>query len=205
MIEAVAFDFDDTLIDGKEMHHAAIIEALDKFGYKRKRVKWIRGATTEEILALNFPNMDEEIKKKIAVYKRSIVQKHLPLAKLLPDARDILDYIKSKGILIGLITNNTHGEINHFLRYFKLRKFFKVIVGIDDAKPKPSPEMFKVFMRKADVKPKEMFYVGDSDYDILASKKARVKIILNTKIHKAKMADMADFKVKSLKEIKGII
>lgn len=37
MIKAVAFDLDDTLIAGKAMHHAAILEALVKFGYKKEK------------------------------------------------------------------------------------------------------------------------------------------------------------------------
>ncbi len=205
MIKSIAFDLDDTLIDGKKMHHAAVIVALNKFGYARKRIKWIRGATTEEILTHNFPNMDPKTKKKIARYKRSIVQKYMNFAKILPHAIELLTYLKQNSLIIGMVTNNTHKELKHFLRYFKLKKYFDIVVGMEDAVPKPSDAMFKIYMRKAKVKPKEMIYVGDSDYDILASKKAGIKIMLNTQLHKPKLINKVDFVAKNLNEIKKII
>jgi len=205
MIKAAVFDLDDTLIDGKKMHHAAIIEALHKFGYARKRLRWIRGATTEEILSYNFPNINKNTKKEISMYKRLVVQKYMHLAKLLPYAKELLKFLKQKGLLVGMITNNSHKELEHFLKHFKIKKFFDVVVGIGDAKPKPSPSMFKFFIKKAKVSPSEMIYVGDSDYDIIACKKAKIKIILNTRIHKAKYQKMANFTAKNLKEVKKII
>ena len=205
MLKAIGFDLDDTLIDGKKMHHAAIIEALNKFGYKKKRIKWIRGATTEELLKLNFPTMNEKMISKIALYKRKIVKKYMNLAKVLPHARELLRTLKQKGLIVGMITNNSRIELKHFLKYFKIKKYFDIVVGIDDAKPKPNSDMLKIFMKRAKVKPKEMIYVGDSDYDILACKKAKIDIILNTKIHKTKLMSSADYIAKNLKDIKKII
>ncbi len=205
MLKAIGFDLDDTLIDGKKMHHAAIIEALNKFGYKKKRIKWIRGATTEELLKLNFPTMNEKMISKIALYKRKIVKKYMNLAKVLPHARELLRTLKQKGLIVGMITNNSRIELKHFLKYFKIKKYFDIVVGIDDAKPKPNSDMLKIFMKRAKVKPKEMIYVGDSDYDILACKKAKIDIILNTKIHKTKLMSSADYIAKNLKDIKDII
>jgi HAD superfamily hydrolase (TIGR01662 family) len=205
MIKAIAFDLDDTLIDSKRMHHAAIIEALDNFGIKRKRIRWIRGATTEELLRYNIPQLDEKTISKISKYKRKIIKKYIHLAKLLPGAIDLLRNLKRNGLIIGLVTNNSHSEIRHFIKAFKLKKFFDIIVGIDDAKPKPSPDMLRLFMKKTKVKPSETIYVGDSDYDIISSKKAHVKIIVVTKIHKTSMTTKANFIAKNLKDIEDII
>jgi pyrophosphatase PpaX len=202
MIKAVTFDLDDTLLNGKRMHYKAIIEALNKFGYKKKRIKWIRGATTEEILVYNFPDMDEGDINKIARYKRLIVKKYMGLAKLLPHAIELLKYLKQNSLIIGLITNNSHAELKQFLRYFKIGKYFDITIGIENKKPKPSNEMFKAFVKKAKLKPREIIYVGDSNYDIIACKKAKIRIILNTRMHKAKLSNKADFVLKNLQQVK---
>ena len=205
MIKAVAFDLDDTLLDGKKMHHKAIIESLNKFGYNRKRLKWIRGATTEEILNYNFPNMNKATINKISNYKRRIAKNYMNLAKLLPNAIELLRYLKQNSITVGLITNNSHTELKYFLKYFKIDKYFNFVIGIEEGKPKPSDEMFKIFLKSAKLKPKEVIYVGDSDYDVIACKKSKIKIILNTKKHTAKLAKKADFTAENLKNIKNKI
>ncbi|MCD6547207.1 MAG: HAD family hydrolase [Nanoarchaeota archaeon] len=203
-MKAVAFDLDDTLIDGKRMHHAALIEALNKFGIKRKRLKWIRGATSEEILKYNLPSLDIALIKKIAIYKRKVVKKYLKLAKPIPYSHELLKHLKQKGLILGLITNNSHNEIKAFLKHFKF-SFFHVVVGMDHAKPKPNPDMFNLFMKKANISKKDFVYVGDSNHDILACKKAGIRIILMTKIHKAKLFKKADFVAKNLKDVEKII
>lgn len=172
---------------------------------KKKRLKWIRGATTEELLAYNFPIMDNQTKSRIATYKRLIVQKYMHLAKVMPGTIELLRFLKSKNLIVGMVTNNSHKELKHFLRYFRFKKYFDTVVGIDQGKPKPSTEMFKVFMKKTRLKPSEIIYVGDSNYDILACEKAEIKIIINTNIHKASQLKKADFAVKNLKKAKDVI
>ena len=205
MIKAVVFDLDDTLIAGKKIHHDAIIASLTKFGYKRKRLNWIIGVTTEEVLKYNFSKIEERELKKIIAYKRKILKKYIQSGKPLPGLNELLSYLNKKPLIVGIITNNTHKELNYFLKHLDITHYFKIKVCTENGAPKPSTAMFKFFMKKTKLKPSEIIYVGDSNYDILTCNKAKIKIILNTAVHKAELYKKADFTAKNLKHVKQIL
>lgn len=205
MIKSVVFDLDETLIDGKRMHHDAMIESLNKFGFMRKKITWIRGARTEEILKHNLPDLEIGLIKKITEHKRKIVKNYMHFAKPLPGLKELLCFIRQNSLVAGMVTNNSRKELLHFLKYLGIDKYFDLTVCTEDGAPKPSPKMLNVFMKKTKLKPFEIIYVGDSNYDILMCKKAKMRIILNTKVHKASMRKKADFVAKNLKQVKNII
>jgi HAD superfamily hydrolase (TIGR01549 family) len=205
MLKAVMFDLDQTLIDSKDAHLAAMIDGLEREGWSTK-IDWIYGQTAEEILRHSFPEMPEEILEKVVAHKKKVLKDYLTKIKVLPGAIELLKFLKSKDVKLILITNNSHREIKDILGAINLAGYFDDIVGKEDAEPKPSPHPLIKAIRDINPPLEETIYIGDSDTDIEAAKAAGVQLMINTQVHDTcKEKAKADWVVTNLKEALKIV
>jgi phosphoglycolate phosphatase len=204
-LKAVIFDLDQTLIDSKDSHLAALVDGLEREGWSTK-LEWVYGLTAEELLRHNFKNMPEEVVEKVVRRKKMVLKNYLGLLKVLPGAKDLLDFLKGNGIKLVLITNNSHKEIDALLERIGLKSYFDDIVGKEDAEPKPSPHPIIKAMHDLNPPLEETMFVGDSDADISAAKAAGVRIMVTTQCHDTtEQKARADWVVENLKEAKEVI
>jgi phosphoglycolate phosphatase-like HAD superfamily hydrolase len=62
------------------------------------------------------------------------------------------------------------------LEDYGLEDYFEVVVTAAKVKkPKPDPEQLLLIMEKFELKPDEIFFIGDSDYDQQAAVRAKVR------------------------------
>jgi HAD superfamily hydrolase (TIGR01549 family) len=206
MIKAVIFDLDQTLIDSKDAHLASMVNSLEREGWPTK-IKWLYGMTAEGILKYNFTDMPEETVRKIVAHKRIILKNYLNKVKVLSGAVELLRFLKENKIKVVLITNNTHREIYELLDTLDIRKYFDILVGIEDTdEPKPSPHPIIKAIEQLRMPLEEILYIGDSDTDIEAAKAAGLRIIINTQVNDtAEEKDKADWVVTDLKHALRVI
>ena len=117
------------------------------------------------------------------------------LVKLSPQSVYTLKNLKNdKKLKIGLISNSTKFIVVTVLNHFKLKKYFKIIVTMNDVKRgKPAPDMVLKACKTLKVSPKNTILVGDSINDIIAGKRAGC-ITIGYKIK-------GDYKIKNLNSI----
>lgn len=206
MIKAVIFDLDETLTDAFKAHYQAMMAALEKEGYTPKVLDWVYGLVSQEIIKYNFPDMEPELIEKIAKKKKDLFKNYVHTIKILPNAYELLEFLKEKGIRIVLITNNSHKEIKAISEHLKLENIFEIIVGKEDAEhPKPSRDPLVYAIHRLDLPLEEIIFVGDSDTDIAAARNTGIRVIVNTEQHKNTDLDKADFVARNLKEVKSIL
>jgi len=205
MIKEVIFDLDQTLIDSKDAHLAALIDALEREGYPTK-IEWVYGYTSDNIVKYNFKDIPDDILERIVLHKKRVLSNYLKLIKVLPGAIELLKFLKKKKIQIVLVTNNTHKEINEILEEIGLTGYFDDIIGKEDAEPKPSPHPVIKAIKDINFPLEEIIYIGDSDTDIEAAKAAGIPVMINTQCHDtAELKDKADWVVINLREALKII
>lgn len=206
MIKAVIFDLDQTLIDSKDAHLAAMVNSLEREGLPTK-IRWLYGLTAEDIIRYNFKDIPEETVKKIVEHKRIILKNYLNKVKVLPGAVELLKFLKESKIKVVLITNNTHKEIYELLDTLNIRDYFDIMIGIEDTDlPKPSSHPIIKAIEQLRMPLEEILYIGDSDTDIEAAKAAGLQIIINTQVNDtAKEKDKADWVVTDLKHALRVI
>ena len=180
-MDLITFDLDETLISAKRCHFLAFNDAFKKFGLKKisyKKLKpLLNGRHAHEIVKILYPKLSKlEVDKIAKEHHKLIATKYGRYAKKIKGAILSLKKIKKK-YKIGIATNCTHKEINGLLKGAKINKnLFDIIVGKDDVKKsKPAPDEFIIAGRKTKTKIK--YHVGDSPYDIIAGKKAGIKVI----------------------------
>ena len=102
---------------------------------------------------------------------------------IFPNSPKVLEKLKKRGYIVGIITNGPSLLQHHKLDVSGLRKFFDIIVVSGDIGiHKPNPEIFTYTVNKLGLNPDECVYVGDHPInDIRASLEAGLKAIrMNT-------------------------
>ena len=97
-------------------------------------------------------------------------------SQLLPGARAVLERLKSRGIVQGLVSSGESARVRREIRAFGLEGFFgtAVVCGGDTEERKPHPGPLLVGLERLGVAPAEAAYLGDSPEDVTMAKAARV-------------------------------
>ena len=181
MYNAILFDLDGTLLDTLEDLTDAMNYAKCIFGYKKNSIEDTRryignGITNFIKRSINFENEHlEEIEKRFKEYYLKNCNNN---TKPYDGIYEILDYLKSKGIRLGVVSNKaiyaTEILINsHFPNYFD------VIIGDGMGLPKkPKPDAINYACEKLNTSILNIIYIGDSDVDIETINNAGCKGII---------------------------
>lgn len=180
-MDLVTFDLDETLVLAKKCHWLAFNGAFEKFGLKKISYKRLRpllnGRHAHEIVEILYPRVFNSLIDKIVKEHHKLISiKYGKYSKKIKGVIPALKKIK-KEYRIGIATNCTHKEINALLKGAKIdRKLFDVIVGKDDVKKsKPAPD--ELLKAEKIINSKLIYHIGDSPYDIIAGRKAGIKVI----------------------------
>jgi len=123
--------------------------------------------------------------------------------KLLPGARELLDFLERRGVFKALLTRNSRTTIRTLSERLGFR--FDSIVTREDAEPKPSPEPVLLICRRLGVSPTNTLMVGDYLYDMLAGERAGAMTLLVHSPHRHKFEFTPDFEVPNLVEARNIV
>jgi putative hydrolase of the HAD superfamily len=93
-------------------------------------------------------------------------------------SEELLKLLK-KYYKIGIITNNLKSEQQNKLQYLEFEKYIDVMITSEEARiSKPDPNIFRLALKKLNVKPEETVMIGDSwEHDIMGAKAAGLKCI----------------------------
>ncbi len=197
-VKAILFDLDGVLVDSIYAWLSVFNDTRKYFGLKqvpKKEFIGDFGAPIESDVKKYFKG--RTIKEVERAYDMNF-KKRKALVKLFPEAVDTLKKLKQRPIKIGLITNSTRFIASAILAHFKLKKYFQVIVTMDDVKRrKPAPDMILKAFKILKVKPENTILVGDTMNDMIAGKRAGcITVGYNIK---------GDYKIDNLKEILHIL
>ncbi len=179
-MDLILLDMDHTVLDADKAHIDSFNRAFVEYGLSKadpERIKPLFGLIGYKIIKKLFPKLTIQQCKDV----NDLKYKHLmnfskKYMKPLPGVIRALKKLK-KYYHLGLITNCRAKEIPVLLKSAKVNlKLFDVLVGHDSVKhPKPAPD--EVFKAEAAIHHEASYLVGDSIYDMIAGKRAKVKTI----------------------------
>lgn len=186
---------------------------FSKYSYHNERLwdKYTKGLIKQDELRwkrmwlalLEFKIADEMLAKNIAVQYLEI----LPTKKnLFPYTFEILDYLKSKGYIMHLITNGFENVQHNKLRNSNLSNYFvEVITSEASNSIKPNKEIFEYALQKSGATSKESIMIGDNlDADIQGGINAGMDTIFVNHL-KVEPHIHATYVVHHLKELENIL
>lgn len=175
-VDLIIFDLDGTLVDSKEDIVNAVNFTLKKLGLDEKQfdeiVSYI-GTGVESLIRKAIGDKNRDLfDKGISVFE-DYYKKHSAIkSKLYPYVEDILKQFRDKQMFV--VTNRKRDMALVTLNSLGIAKFFKDIIGGDDASClKPAVCSLDKAL-KYNKNGKRSIIVGDMDLDILSGKRAGI-------------------------------
>ena len=161
MIKLAIFDMDGT-----------VFESYLDWGNIKKELCIEKGNILKEIYN---NSVDYEKLKILEKHEEQNTLKTRPLNGV----SEFISFLRKNKIETSLITNNSKKNTDYLLDKFKIK--FDVIITREIRFWKPEPDAFFYLMDLYKCKPKEILSIGDSHYDIIASKKAGISDVFVVK------------------------
>lgn len=178
--QLIIFDLDGTLVNSLPYHLLAFKKLFEK-----NKIK-INYADIEENMGLSTENILRLLKRKYR-FKESVKKLHDERRKyyaevvlhkdiVFPGIKNMLRKLRSK-YKIAIATGSSRVTLGHSIGQ-NFRDLFDFVSTIDDVKKgKPNPEQLLFIARKLKVKPSVCLMIGDSFYDGLTAKNAKMDFI----------------------------
>jgi len=185
-VHGIIFDLDGTLIEAYEAVYIGLTEALQHFGRKPFPYKDIGHYLKADLEATLAPFLSpEEVIEAVPIMRRKYEEVYLDKTHFLDGAREVLEELRSQGIMMGVASNKFGRFSRGILAHLGVAGLFESVVGAGDvARNKPFPDMIYTLLRAMRLTPEKVIFVGDTVTDIETGKQAGVDVYaLTTGFH----------------------
>ena len=176
MLKGIIFDIDGTLTSTNELIFKSFNHIAKKYldrTFTDKEIIALFGPTEDVILKEWCGENFETAKKDYYEFYKS----HHHIAKLYPGIKELLDYLKTKGVLLAIFTGKGKQASLITLEELSIINYFDLIVTGDDVvNHKPSSDGIMKFVNEYNLKKDEVLMIGDSVADVRASQEAGIRI-----------------------------
>lgn len=217
MTIAAIFDLDGTLVtfelDIREWRRA-VLDVMGRLGFDRDGLD--ANTPTQQILdfakgqaAADETARFDELRRETFSVLDSLELKGAAVSRVFPGVREVLQELKSDEVRLGVLTNSGRAAALKTLAESGLLDFFEFVLTRDDTEAmKPRPEGLLKAVGMLGPGTGEIYYVGDSVYDVRAAKEAGIKVVaITTGSYGAERLRMegADFVMDSLAGLPRIL
>ncbi len=184
-LDAVLFDLDGTLIDSKKDIAAAANAARIHFGMPALPLEVATGFIGWGIDHLNKKALETDDPQKLAeglAVLQDYYREHcVDLTVVFPGVFELLNYLKDRGIKMGLVSNKPHEFTLITLEKLKLSPYFGVVFGADATEfKKPHPGPLREALKKLGALAENSVMIGDSPVDAQAAQAVPMRVGLVT-------------------------
>jgi HAD superfamily hydrolase (TIGR01509 family) len=179
-IRCVIYDCDGVLFDSIEANkklYNDLCASVGRTPLSDEEVKYVHTHTVYETIHLIFGKDDGLEKKALESLKQIDWRDYITYLKMEPYLFQMLNLLKTNGILRAINTNRTT-SMKYIMERFGLWPFFDMVVTALDVKnPKPHPESVEKILQRFNLKRDEVVFVGDSEVDQQTAKSSGVRFI----------------------------
>jgi HAD superfamily hydrolase (TIGR01509 family) len=174
--KGVLFDIDGTLIDDNYLHVVAWWQAFRAHDHD---------VSMRDVHARIGMGSHNLVKELLGHEDKAVVKAHshfygpsLECLRRFPGARELLHDCKGQGLAVVLATSADPNEVEMLTKALDADDALDAVTGAADAgAAKPDPQILFAAMKKADLQPENCVMVGDTVWDIEASKRAGLPCI----------------------------
>lgn len=165
--DLIIFDLDGTLIDTSLGIFNSVRYAEQQMGFSRisnERLKEFVGPPPKKMY-MEIYEVDEETALQAAQKHREYARtKAIYEAKVYPGIIELLEKLKFKGYKLAVSTLKSEEIAKCVLAYFKMDKYFDIIVGMDSKESFTKCQTIRIAMSKTEIN-SNVLMIGDSEYD----------------------------------------
>ena len=174
-------DIDGTLVDTNYHHAIAWYRAFRAFGFVVPlwRIHRHIGMGGDQLVAaLAGDGYDRSSGDDVRAAEKVLYTQLIGEVEPLAGARALIEDLKAAGHFVVLASSAKPEELEHYLTLLDARALVDAWTDSGDVETtKPAPDLVVAALEKADAKPKDAVMIGDSTWDCLAAKAAKVRSI----------------------------
>ncbi|WP_042220652.1 HAD family hydrolase [Oceanobacillus manasiensis] len=176
-MKAILFDFDGTLANTLPVAYYAFQQVFHMYDGKELTDEDVRnmfGPPEPEIIRGNLQHTDKE--KAVDRFLEIYEQHHEALVKPDQEITDMIKTLKERGYKLAIITGKSRASLGISLKALEMNEgwFDSIVTGDDVGNAKPHPEGILNTLRDLNIEKSEAMFIGDSNADIEAGKRADV-------------------------------
>jgi HAD superfamily hydrolase (TIGR01509 family) len=181
-VRGVLLDVDGTLVDSNDAHAHAWVKALAESGYlvSFKAVRPFIGMGGDKLLPkVCGLDLDSSVGKRVSVRRREIFAKEfLPQLRPCRGAARLLGLFENRGFRLVVASSSNKEELGALLKICGAQRLASSATSADDAdQSKPDPDILQAALHKLAISQSEVLMLGDTPYDIEASRRAGVGVV----------------------------
>ncbi|MBB4035918.1 HAD superfamily hydrolase (TIGR01509 family) [Dysgonomonas hofstadii] len=202
----ILFDFDGVIADTEPQYDIYIDALGEKYnlGIENFALQ-VKGTTSPDILKKYFSHFSKK--------EQDIVGKELAEFELKMDfppvtgVMEFIDYLKSKGYKLGLVTSSQDFKMERALSIMGLNKVFDVeVTAARITEGKPNPMCYLLAAKDLNISPNECIVFEDSFHGIKAGKDAGMYVVgLSTTIPADQLEGKADCVIPDFSDLNKVI
>ena len=166
MLEAILFDLDGTLADTDSIHFAVWQDILIRFDLDIDRAFYrqrISGRTNSKIIQDIIPQLSLEDAWKLATEKEETYRRVANSLLPTPGLDKLIDLTERASIKRAVVTNAPEENAVYMLKVLRLSDTFPTVIMAKDAPPgKPDPALYRLALKRLQVKRKKTIAFEDS-------------------------------------------
>jgi HAD superfamily hydrolase (TIGR01509 family) len=177
---ALVFDLDGTLVDSVYQHVLAWHEALHVSGMElsvwriHRRIGMSGGLFARALLRETGRELDGALRERLQELHAKAYRRRLEQVRLLPGARELLRHLTELDCPWAIATSGRMESAGPTIAMLEVPKEVPVVTRDQVAHAKPNPDLFLEAARRLGVEATEAVVVGDSVWDLLAARRARM-------------------------------
>ena len=181
-VRGVILDVDGTLVDSNDAHAHSWVEALAEHDIEVAfdKVRKLIGMGSDKLLPrVCGVRADSAEGKKIGDRRAEIFKtRYLPSLQPTPGARELLHYMKERGLRLVVASSAREDELGALLRICGADEVISDSTSSDQAdRSKPDPDIVHAALGNIELPAEQVFMLGDTPYDIEAAGRAGVRVI----------------------------
>lgn len=179
---AAILDIDGTLIDSNDAHAQAWVDVGKETGHEIDfgHIRRLIGMGGDKVVP-QITGLDDESEEAQRIKKRRgeiFRERYLPTLKAFPHARELLERFRADGLTLVIATSASKDDMAALLKQAGVADLIEEKTSESDAEAsKPDPDIIEAAVKKAGCRPEEAVMLGDTPYDVEASKKAGVPCV----------------------------
>jgi pyrophosphatase PpaX len=176
-IACVLFDVDGTLVDTTNLIAEGLQSTLESHLGRRPPRAEIVSLIGRPLIEQLREYVEEPFVPPLAERFMTFYEENRAgMEAFFPGALNMLHAVRRLRLTLGLVTSKNRREIEGTLELLGFTHLLDFVISSEDApRPKPFPDPVVEAVRRAEAKPEETLFIGDSIYDMQSGKAAGVR------------------------------
>ena len=141
----------------------------------KQQISNIIGLGLEEAIIALYPDLKlKSVTQMAQIYREHYLFKDKTPSPLFAGVKTVLDSLKEAGYDLAIATGKSRRGLEKGLSETDLHEYFPITRCADETRSKPHPQMLEEILVDYNTEASKALMIGDSEYDLLLAKNARV-------------------------------